>query len=247
MARISPDDIPLPGFLEPLLQIVSDNVPAPVYSIFLSVLSHSLAVITAFSSLMLSLLSTHPLQWNAQTVLPPLIALLSAYVALVSLYRTTALFLRTGFWILKWGTLFGLLIAALSWVMASTSRNTEIGTFSVVSGVTGMVMDLINGQGQNAAGGSRVRRSTARTEHRRRKPKAWDSFAQHKEWQYREEQAVEHGTAQKMLADMLSSAENLLTGGKWWEVAKGAMSGAANPDSNTIVQEGGKSRGSRSR
>ncbi|PBK95681.1 hypothetical protein ARMGADRAFT_894201, partial [Armillaria gallica] len=105
--------------LEPILSLLKEQLPPPVYSFIISMLSHCLAFCTAFYTLVGGLASTNPLQWNAQTVLPPLIAVFSAYFALLSLYRTTSWMLRTSFWFIKWGTIVAALIGASGWVFGS--------------------------------------------------------------------------------------------------------------------------------
>ncbi|EEB98901.1 hypothetical protein MPER_01509 [Moniliophthora perniciosa FA553] len=119
MANITPADIPLPAFLDPLLDYLSDNLPPPIYSFIITFASHSLALISALSSLFSTLLRTNPSQWDAQTILPPLIAFLTAYLALVSVYRTTTWMVRTSFWFIKWGTILAVLFGGMGWIMGS--------------------------------------------------------------------------------------------------------------------------------
>src|SRR6267154_831419 len=96
-------DITLPAFLDPLLDFFAEQLPPPLYSFLISLLSHSLALFTALVSLISSLVSSKPWEWDAQTIIPPLITFLAAYLALVSLYRTTSWMVRTSFWFIKWG------------------------------------------------------------------------------------------------------------------------------------------------
>ncbi|KAJ7675119.1 hypothetical protein B0H17DRAFT_1081871 [Mycena rosella] len=168
MDNVTPADLPLPAFLDPLLAYLSDSLPAPVYSFLITLLSHLLALCTALYALFISLLSTHPLQWDAQTVLPPLIALLTSYLAILSLYRTTSWMFRTSLWFMKWGTIVGGLIAASSWLLMQQDGNALAGR-GVVAGVASL-----------------PKKQTKKSKTRQRKPKPWESFERHREWQFQE-------------------------------------------------------------
>ncbi len=67
--------------LEPILSFLKEQLPPPVYSFIISMLSHCLAFCTAFYTLVGGLASTNPLQWNAQTVLPP------SHCCILSIFR----------------------------------------------------------------------------------------------------------------------------------------------------------------
>ncbi|KAJ7287372.1 hypothetical protein C8J57DRAFT_1495823 [Mycena rebaudengoi] len=232
---MDPADIPLPAFLDPLLTYLSETLPPPIYSFLLTFLSHSLALGTAIYALFLSLLSTHPLQWDAQTVLPPLIALLTSYLAIISLYRTTSWMLRTSLWFMKWGTLAGALIAASSWLLLQQEGNALAGR-GIVAGVGSLVWSLINGEGNNAARGPRTRSQTRRqgkTKSKLRKPKPWDSFDRHQEWQFQENGGGANerdGQVQDIISNIIGKAVNE---GGWWEAAKSVIMG----DRETEEQE----------
>ncbi|KAF7315346.1 hypothetical protein MIND_00049200 [Mycena indigotica] len=200
----------LPAFLDPLLSFLSDQLPAPVYSLLLNILSHFLALGSALYTLLVGLLSTHPLQWDAQIVLPPLIALLTAYLALLSVYRTTAWMFRMSFFFVKWGTLFGGAIALASLVMAQQGGNAvDGGRGGIVAGLGSFLLDALNGQGQNAAGGRRNRQKT-KPSRTKRKPKAWESWDQHREWQYQEKEDLANNNQ-----DVLGNIMKLVVGGSW--------------------------------
>jgi hypothetical protein len=233
----------LPAFLDPLLEYLSENLPAPVYSFLITLASHALALCTAFYALFLSLLSTHPLQWDAQTVLPPLIALLTSYLAIVSLYRTTSWMFRTSLWFMKWGTLLGGIVAGTSWLLFQQDGNGLAGR-GIVAGLGGIVLNMLNGDGRNAAGGPRTRsrsRNSAKKAAgtRMKKPKPWDSFEQHREWQYQENGGAEGG--QDVLANLMDQASKAVTGSGWWEVAKSVFAGQdASEESESARAQGRK-------
>jgi len=244
MANIQPDDIPLPAILDTILSYLSDTLPYPVYSFLISLLSHCLALFTALYALVMKLLSTHPLQWDAQTILPPLIAVLASYLAILSLYRTTSWMIRTSAWFIKWGVIFGALVAALGWVVGAGYGNEyAIGNGrGLVAGLGGTFLDLLNGKGQNAAGGSRSKTRMNSNSRSRlgagkrgpplRKPKPWDSFELHREWQYQEEEVDDQGLrdAQQVISDFVGSAGKLIREGSWWEVAKSTVWGNKQED-----------------
>ncbi|KAF7298169.1 hypothetical protein HMN09_01038700 [Mycena chlorophos] len=201
----------LPAFLDPLLEYLADQLPSPLYSFLINLLSHLLALAFAVYSLVAALLSTHPLQWDAQTVLPPLIALLTSYLAVLSLYRTTAWMFRTSFFFVKWGTILGGFIALASWLLAQQDANGLAGR-GMVGGIGGLVLSILNGDGQNGAGGRRTRSKPKRTQ--QRKPKAWESWDRHREWQYQEEQAPANEDA---FADLMNVAGDWIREGSWWK------------------------------
>ncbi|KAJ7594730.1 hypothetical protein C8J56DRAFT_778858 [Mycena floridula] len=224
MAAVNPSAIPLPEILNPILEFIESNIPRPVYSVLISFLSHALALSTALLSLIMALLSTHPLQWDAQTVLPPVIALLSAYLALVSLYRTATWTLRVGFWFMKWGTVLGALIAGAAWIMGTANNaGADLTSFGVLSAVGGAVADLIKGQGLNDG---QPRSSARRPKARKSRPKAWNSFAEHKEWQNAQK---DEGEVARVLQDVLASAEQAVKDSAWWSTAQSIL-GLEDPE-----------------
>ncbi|KAJ7251790.1 hypothetical protein B0H12DRAFT_1219502 [Mycena haematopus] len=237
---VTPADLPLPAFLDPLLTYLSDNLPGPVYSFLITLLSHLLALCTALYVLFLSLLSTHPLQWDAQTVLPPLIALLTSYLAIVSLYRTTSWMFRTSLWFMKWGTLVGGTIAALSWLLFQQDANGLAGR-GIVAGLGSAVLNMLNGDGRNAAGGprtrSRSRKPAKKAAGRMKKPKPWESFERHREWQYQENGGAEDQDAQDVLANLMDKAAEAVSGSTWWDVAKGVFAGQDASDESESPRE----------
>ncbi|KAJ7782880.1 hypothetical protein B0H16DRAFT_1671091 [Mycena metata] len=240
---VTPADLPLPAFLDPLLSYLSDSLPAPVYSFIITLLSHLLALCTALYALLLSLLSTYPLQWDAQTVLPPLIALLTSYLAIVSLYRTTSWMFRMSLWFMKWGTIVGALVAASSWLLLQQDGNALAGG-GIVAGIGSLILNMLNGDGRNAAGGPRTRNRSGRqtkkptTKARAKKPKPWDSFERHREWQFQDNEGVNGADGQDALGNLMNAASQAVRASGWWEAAKGAIMGQEAPaDSESGVKK----------
>jgi hypothetical protein len=210
--------IGLPECFDYALLYIHDTLPAPLYSLLISILANSLALFTALQTLLTSLISTSPLNWDALTVLPPLISIFAAYLALLSLYRTTSWILRSSIWILKWGTILGALMAGAGWFMGNTVQG-GVGNYGAVSNIGGFVLDVINGQGKNA-GRSRSRpRKSHLSRSAGKKPKIWESFERHREWknQGKESTSDESTTISQIFNHLLGVASR---GGQWWNVAE---------------------------
>ncbi|KAJ7209571.1 hypothetical protein GGX14DRAFT_452023 [Mycena pura] len=218
--EVTPADLYLPAFLDPLLAYLSNSLPAPVYSFLITFLSHLLALGTAFYSLFVSILSTHPLQWDAQTVLPPLIALLTSYLAIVSLYRTTSWMFRTSLFFIKWGSILGGLVAAVSWLLAQQDGNALAGR-GLTAAVGSLVLNMLNGEGRNAAGGSRSRSPASKSKTRTRKPAAWEPWDRHREWQEREDRHANTAGVQDVFGELMNTANKVIT---WWDAGAPAQS-----------------------
>jgi len=233
MADIDPSSIPLPPILDPILSYLSSVLPPPLYSFLLTLLAHSLALFTSLLSLCYTLLSSKPWEWDAQTVIPPLITFLAAYLALVSLYRTTSWMFHTGVWFVKWGTIVGALVAAAGWIAAQGGGGGggigQAGGGGMMSFLGGLILDAINGQGQNAAGGSRSR---SRTQSQSRRPKAWESFQQQEGQRNtnpnRNNNDNERREGDGMVQDIIGSIIRAAERGGWLDAARNAMDGFQN-------------------
>lgn len=206
-------DIPqLPALLDPLLDYLDKHLPPELYSFITSFLSHSLALLTAFISLISSLVASKPWEWDAQTIIPPLISFLAAYLALVSLYRTTSWIFRTTFWFVKWATILGLLAAGVGWYMGNPDANSG---GSLVSSFGAVLLGALNGDGRDGAG-TRFPATASRTSKRPTKP--WEPFKN----QYRENNPTEarDNDAQRIMSDIVAAANRILIEGGWWDAAK---------------------------
>ncbi len=220
MANVNPPQIPFSNLLEPLLSYISSCLPQPVYNALLTLVSHGLAFLSALISLGTALISSRPSDWDVQKIIPPLITLLAVYLALSSAVRTATWFVRMTTWLIKWGIITAAVSAATAWVFASGG---------VVPSLGGMVLDILNGQGQDAAGGPRGSRQGERA-----RPQAWESFDQHWEWQFEEKQWNTADTTspsqhvQEFVVDALQRARD----GSWWSIARGAVQIFSDPRSS---------------
>ncbi|KAH9948986.1 hypothetical protein B0H21DRAFT_197783 [Amylocystis lapponica] len=235
-----PANLPLPAILEQGLAYLSSVLPPTAYNAIVTVLSHSIALLTSLFTLGGTFFSSS--SWDAQTIIPPLITLLAAYLALVSFYRTTGWMIRTTFWFVKWGTILSTLVAGVGWMLGNAHANGENGLGGLFAGaglvpvIGGFLLDMLNGQGQNAAGGQRSGSSSRSRASRSRpkttpRPKAWESWDKHRDWQYKED-AQRQGDGgglgaevQKIIRDMMGTTGQAISEGRWWEAAKGAMDG----------------------
>jgi hypothetical protein len=238
MVDIDPSSISLPAILDPILSYLSSILPPPLYSFLLTFLAHSLALFTSLVSLGYTLLSSKPWEWDAQTVIPPLITFLAAYLALVSLYKTTSWMVHTGIWLAKWGTILGVLIAGAGWIAAQGGVGVGVGQAGgggVMSFLSRLVLDAINGQGQNAAGGPRSR-SRSQSQSRTR-PKAWEPFQQQQGQRNANTNRNNNndnnnnahteegdGAVQGIIGSIIQAAER----GGWLDAARNAMDGFQN-------------------
>jgi len=175
---MNPDN--LSSVLDPLLTYLADALPPPLYSFLIQFLSHCLALLSTFLSLVIALLSKHPAEWNAQTLLPPLISFLATYLALVSIYRTTSWLIRTSLWFAKWGILFGALTTSIGWCLGSTQAG-GIVTSGIASHFHDYLLNIINGLDTV---GSRQEDHMRDSHKSTTRPKPWESFDHHKEWHY---------------------------------------------------------------
>ncbi|KIK98647.1 hypothetical protein PAXRUDRAFT_31028 [Paxillus rubicundulus Ve08.2h10] len=215
---MDPSDIPLPPFLDPVLDYLSERLPPELYSFLSSFFSHSLALFTAFISLVSSLIASKPWEWDAQTILPPLISFLAAYLALVSLYRTTSWMFRTTFWFIKWGTIFGVLAAGAGWYMGN--QGASGGETGLASTLGTIVLNMLNGD-QGAAGARRP--PSSRDQENR--PKPWESFEKPRQRPYQEGNREGENEAQQIMSDIMVAANRLLVGGGWWDTARSIFDG----------------------
>ncbi|KAG6920107.1 hypothetical protein DXG01_010175 [Tephrocybe rancida] len=217
----------IPDFLSPVFSYLAETLPSPLYSAVIYALSHLLAVTYAFISVIRSFISRNPLEWDAQTILPPIMTLFAAYVALLSFYRTTTWMLRTSIFFVKWGTFFGILMAGAGWLLGN---GRSVGRYGgIVSGFGDFFLDVMNGQEQKTAGsgssrsGSRTRSSRTR-ESDKREPKPWDSYERHREYEAKREDDSSTD-AQKVIGDILGSASKIVKESGWWSVLKGVVDG----------------------
>lgn len=213
MANVDPLQIPVPEFLKPLFSYISSCLPPPVSSALLILIAHGLAFFNALLGLGTALISS---DWDAQRIIPPLITLLAAYLALASAVRTARWFVRTTAWLIKWGIIVAAVSAVLAWSLGAGS-----GGGVIVPSLIAMVSDMLNGRWRDAAAGG------SRSSYQRSKlrPRAWDSFEQHWEYQFEEEQwnAANPASSAAQVQQFVAGALNRAKDGNWLSTARGAL------------------------
>ncbi|OSC99388.1 hypothetical protein PYCCODRAFT_1460785 [Trametes coccinea BRFM310] len=248
MANLDVDETFLDNILDPLFSFLSSVLPPQVYTIVESLVSHSVALIAALFKFVLTLVNAE--SWDAQKILPPLITLLAAYLALVSFYRTTGWMIRTAFWFVKWGGIIGMLAAGAGYFMGNANANGENGVGNPLNGgllsfFGNALLGMLNQDGQasqnsrstrrsrtNAGGsGPRTRAQTRKQKEKEKaRPKAWDSWDKHREWQYNAEAAGRDDAArmnegvQEVVQKVVGIVQNAMGTG-WWETVKNVVEG----------------------
>jgi len=218
MATVNPPpSFVFPNLLEPILSYIASCLPPPVYNALFALVVNGAAFISALLSFGTALVSSRPSDWDVQKIVPPLITLLAAYLALSSAVRTATWFVRMTTWMIKWGIIAAVASVAAGWIF---------GNGGVVPTLAGMALDMLNGYGQDAAGSPRGGRQQGRA-----RPQAWESFDQHWEWQFEEKQwdgadatsPAQH--VQQFVADALQRSRD----GGWWSAARGALQSFSDP------------------
>lgn len=236
MDNIRPQD--LPAFLDPLLNYLADHLPSSLYNTLFTALSYSLMLLSGLLSLVAAMPSWKPWEWDAQKVIPPLIVFLTAYYTLLNIYRTTSFMVRMTFRLMKWGAIFGLLGAGIGWLSGSNGGPAGASR-----------RDASRSQGQNG------RRSSSGA-----RPGAWDSFADHRQWQHNEqearraEQADSISDTQRIIQQVADYAGRAM-GGSAFDIISGAKSfldrlaeaSPADSNNNAAAANDGQSSTSRRR
>ncbi len=254
MAEFAIDDDAVQNVLNYLFSFLSTVLPAPIYSIVASLITHSLSVFIALLNFVYTLASAQ--NWDAQKVLPPLITLLAAYLALVSFYRTTGWMIRTMFWFVKWGGILAALSAGAGYFMANGGAN-GVGPFNgggLLSFFGNTLLGLMGGGGSDGqsgrAGPSRSRtgaKAKKPTQKQRDKPKAWESWDKHRDWKYSPDTAGRDDAAR--LGEEVQEAVQKVTGlvrdtlgTGWWNAVKSAVEGSGLVGTVDGDKEGSGSR-----
>ncbi|KAI0071746.1 hypothetical protein K474DRAFT_1668688 [Panus rudis PR-1116 ss-1] len=243
-------DVGLPAIFDPLLDYLEDLLPPTAYSILTNLLTYTIALATALFTFVATLVTSgSPLEWNAEQILPPLITLLAAYLALVSFYRTTGWMIRTAFAFVKWSAIIGILSASAGYFLANAGNEGENGVGGLLGGVAGLVpmiggfiLNMLNGRDEQGSGGRQqntrntrasTRSASSRSSRSRTqansgsRPKAWESWDRHRDWQYDESQNRQAGQSgedvQKVIGEVLGAAGRVVKESGWWETAKGVV------------------------
>lgn len=151
----------LPEFLDLILDYISTVLPPPVYNIVEYLLSQVYTLLCSLLTLALSLsrsiindtgggniLQRLERWWDsldATEIIPPLVILLAAYLALMSFYRTSKWMISIVIAFVKWGSLLIILGTAAGWYLSNASvGGAEREGIARQWGVTRAVGELID-------------------------------------------------------------------------------------------------------
>jgi len=71
------------------------------------------------------------------------------------------------------------------------------------------------------------------TRQRSKRPKAWESFDRHQEWQYRQQnEAQDQNPEIQKLMDVVAGTAGQIFGGNWWNMAKSVVKDSEVPGSD---------------
>ncbi len=192
------------------LDYLADRLPTPVYHAFIALVSRSLGFLSSFLSSFLILVD--PSHWNPQEILPPLVTLLCAYLALLTIYRTTTWAFRTIFWFCKWGLILSVIFTGVGWYLQKS-----VGGLGPVDSFRA-VLDVINSRISQTASGMQSTPMHSPDS----KPRVWDSFESRRRWQETgQPDAKVEVDFEHLIRSVFGPAAGLLQQGEQWlEVAK---------------------------
>lgn len=237
-------DTNLPPIFEPLLDYLSDHLPPSVLNVVETLLDYSWALTRSLIFLAYTLITTPYSSWNAEKILPPIITLFAAYLALVSFYRTTGWMIRSAFFFVKWGFILSALGAGAGYFLATGGGDGDgLGAFGgggLVPMIGGYLLDMLNGgndhqgsRGSTTPDKSRKnkKQTTRKTKSKSQaqqppRPKAWENWDRHRDWQYNANAQEEKDPAteiQKVVGEVLGAAGRVVKESGWWEAAKGVV------------------------
>ena len=208
------------------------SLPPPLYSFVVEVFSYASTAATTIIRLTAYLINKDLSEWDAQTLLPPIITLIAAYLALASLYRTASWAIRLTLFFLKWGCLIGIAMGLVGYYAGNGAAN---------QGDEGFLGNVISSVFGGASSSKHNRQTKPRRATQKAKPKPWDSF---QEWQYRDQ--VEDPTinphAQQVMESIVNAAGLALEGNWWSTITKLGQSGPAEVSVEEAKGKVGKTR-----
>lgn len=218
-------DSALPPLISSFFDYLRATLPSPLYSFAIGVFAHAYTAATALVTLLTSLIRENPLDWRAEAILPPIITIFVAYLALASLYRTASWAIRLSLFFLKWGTLIGVAMAIAGYL---AGQGTGIAPNQRRGGAADVFSNMFGGTSNHKR----------QPNHRRKeRPKPWQ------EWEFRHEPPNSQSNvgAQQLMDSIVGAAEGVL-GGKWWSAAMNGF-----PPSTKETQSRGENGKTRSR
>ena len=236
-------DVALPALFDPVLDYLADHLPPQLYDTTETLLTHAYSLVSSLYTLARTLVANTPMAWDPQQILPPLITLLAAYLALYSFYRTAGWMIRTTLAFVKWGVILSTLGALAGYVLANANADggAGLGQFGggLLPALGGMLLGLANpgaqdgGRGARTGAAGRARTRAGQRKAEKDRPKAWESWDKHRDWQYSEQQEQEQqyhqrtgadgAGVQQIIGNILGSAGQAIKDSGIWEKAKEAV------------------------
>lgn len=193
----------LPELMQPLLDYLDNFLSqypygSYIFNIISTIFSCACTVSAVLLSLLLSLFSSGDTPWserlNVEKILPPLITLFAIYFALITFYRTTGYFVRTLFGIFKWSFILTALGVLAGYFVVNAGVDGEAGG---AGGLVGLGLGLIPAiilnrqpigtQPRTNLHSSQTHSSKTKLRHEQKaRPKVYESWDKHREWQYSE-------------------------------------------------------------
>lgn len=166
------DEHGLPAILDPAFDWLATKLPPTIVdNVVIPGVAHVFAFAHSLYDVVLGLASQRPGAWSAETLLPPVITLLGAYLALLSFYRSTRWAVRMALWFAKWGTLFGALVGGAGYLAGQQGGGDALhgiqamlasGASGIAKTVGAALWDAINAPGSDVPR-ERKTRSRSRT------------------------------------------------------------------------------------
>jgi hypothetical protein len=174
--------------LEPCLQFLQSVVPPQIYSLITTSFSYTLQLLnTSFNIIV----ATSPLS-APNTLIPAILTILCAYLALSSLYRTVMF----AFWFVKWGIILSALFTFAGWINSGALNQ--------------ILANFVPAAVENKSGSGRPKSWESWSTHDRYK----------RERKTQGEKDAEE--AQKFIQNVIDTAGSVYQkSGNWWETAKG--------------------------
>ena len=174
--------------LEPWLRLLQSVIPPPIYSFITTSFSFTLQLLnTSFNVIA----STSPLS-APNTIVPALLTILCAYLALSSLYRSVMF----AFWFVKWGIILGALFSFAGWINSGAPAQ-------ILAGLIPAALENKSSSG------------------RPKSWESWSTHDRYKR-ERKSQSDKDAEEAQKFIQNVIDTAGNVYQkSGNWWETAKG--------------------------
>ena len=174
--------------LDPWLRLLQSFLPPQIYSLITTSFSYALQLLNVSFNV---IAATSPLS-APNTIIPAVLTILCAYLALSSLYRSVMF----AFWFIKWGIILGALFSFAGWINSGAPAQ--------------ILTNLVPVAVENKAGSTRPKSWEPWSTH--------DRYKRERKTQG-EKEAEE---AQKFIQNVMDTAGSVYQkSGNWWETAKG--------------------------